>query len=252
MLKTITAAVLLLNSFHLFSQAPPDTIEVRKSFWGTTFRHNGKTLRPRDLLDITVADPKAYEEMRIAKRNYDVGYAFNFAGGFFLGWPLGTAVGGGEPEWGLAGVGFGLTMVSIPFYQAFVKHTTKAVRIYNAGVAPKNTEAVKVTASTVPKIEIHTMDSLNNLYRQPSDSSYQKYATRLDSMLKHDKKIISYKLCEHNYGNGKIKSRGFEAKHLYGVNEDYTYKIGTWEYYAKDGSLEKAVKYDLRSNVVNP
>ncbi|HEY9178263.1 MAG TPA: hypothetical protein VIN07_11250 [Flavipsychrobacter sp.] len=35
-------------------------------------------------------------------------------GGALIGWPLGTAIGGGDPEWYLAGIGVGLVAIAIP------------------------------------------------------------------------------------------------------------------------------------------
>lgn len=35
-------------------------------------------------------------------------------GGFLIGWPLGTLIAGGEPEWVLAGMGAGVLAVAIP------------------------------------------------------------------------------------------------------------------------------------------
>ena len=73
--------------------------------------------------------------MKIAKSNYDIGTVFGFAGGFLVGWPLGTALGGGEPNWTLAGIGAGLIVVSIPFSTSYTKHAKKAVGIYNTGLS---------------------------------------------------------------------------------------------------------------------
>lgn len=47
---------------------------------------------------------------------YIVGsYIFGFAGGALIGWPLGTAIAGGDPDWYLAGIGAGLAGVAIVF-----------------------------------------------------------------------------------------------------------------------------------------
>ena len=41
-------------------------------------------------------------------------YILGFAGGALIGYPLGTLIGGGEPNWVLAGVGAGLVGIAIP------------------------------------------------------------------------------------------------------------------------------------------
>jgi hypothetical protein len=72
--------------------------------------------------------------MKIAKSNYDVGFVFGFSGGCLVGWPVGTAVAGGKPNWTLAGIGAGFIVVSIPFSSAYTKHAKNAVKIYNNGL----------------------------------------------------------------------------------------------------------------------
>lgn len=101
---------------------------------GAVFLQNGKVLKPRQLLDLTESNPEAFKEMKVAKSNFDVGYVFSFAGGALVGWTLGTALGGGDPNWAVAGVGAGLIGVSIPFSSAYSKHAKNAIRIYNDGL----------------------------------------------------------------------------------------------------------------------
>jgi hypothetical protein len=136
MKKIIILGLFLLSAFQLLAQSQQDTIEIKKTFFGTVFRQYGKNLTPRKLLQITSVNQEAYKEMKIAKRNFDIGSAIGFPGGMLIGWPIGTAIGGGKPVWALAGVGFGLSLISIPFNIAYVKHAKKAVRLYNANHTP--------------------------------------------------------------------------------------------------------------------
>lgn len=122
-----------MTVFSSYGQNKSDSIEIKKTL-GTVFRQNGKNLTPRQLLDITQSNTEAYREMKIAKTNYDVGYVFGFAGGFLVGWPLGAAIVGGEPNWTLAAIGAGLIVVSIPFSTAYTKHARNAVNLYNNGL----------------------------------------------------------------------------------------------------------------------
>jgi len=130
MKKLIFIGIFLMTIFTVNGQIKSDSIEVKKSM-ETTFRQNGKTLTPRQLMTLTESNPEAYKEMKIAKSNYDVGSVIGFAGGFLVGWPLGTALAGGDANWTLAGIGAGLICVSIPFSTAYTKHTKNAVGIYN-------------------------------------------------------------------------------------------------------------------------
>jgi hypothetical protein len=133
MKKIIFIGLLLLAFFNVFGQNASDSIEVKKNL-GTMFRQNGQNLTPKQLLVITKSNPDAYKEMKIAKANSDIGSVFGYAGGFLIGYPVGTAIGGGKPNWALAGIGAGLVVVSIPFSIAYSKHAKNAVKIYNNGL----------------------------------------------------------------------------------------------------------------------
>jgi hypothetical protein len=120
-----------------------DSISVEKR-WGTVFTQNGKVLKPRQLLEITHVNPEAYQVMQQAKKNYDAGAVIGFIGGFMVGYPCGSAIAGGDPEWALAGVGAGLIALSIPFSTAYVKHTKRAVAIYNGSLVTEKKEVAMV------------------------------------------------------------------------------------------------------------
>ena len=118
---------------QLNAQNQSDSISVKKAF-GTVFKQNGKILTPKQLTSIMKSNPSAFGEMKIAKSNYAVGSVVGFAGGFMVGYPIGTALAGGKADWALAGVGAGLIFVSIPFTSAYVSHAKNAVKFYNAGL----------------------------------------------------------------------------------------------------------------------
>jgi hypothetical protein len=132
MKRTIITLLLLLSFSQLFAQFKSDTIEIKKPN-GAIFRQNGKNLTPWQLLNIMQPNAEAFKEMKIAKSNNDVGSVFGFAGGFMVGYTLGTALGGGKPNWAFAGIGAGLIGIAIPFSSGYSKHARNAVRIYNNG-----------------------------------------------------------------------------------------------------------------------
>ena len=135
MKRTFIFLILLMSLSQLFAQNQADTIEVKKGL-GISFRQNGKNLSARQLINITQSNAEALKEMKIAKSNYGPASVFSFAGGFMVGWSIGTAIGGGQANWGFAGIGVGLIGLSIPFSSAYSKHAKNAVRIYNAGLNP--------------------------------------------------------------------------------------------------------------------
>lgn len=129
----LTCCLLNLGLSPMIAQNKTDSIEVTKKL-GTVFRQHGKSLKPRQLTDLMQSNPEAYHEMKIAKNNYNAGQVIGGVGGFLIGWPIGTAIGGGDPNWTLAIVGAGLVGVSIPFSMAYTRHAKSAVRTYNRGL----------------------------------------------------------------------------------------------------------------------
>ena len=133
MKKLIVAGFLLSLFINLSGQNRPDSITVINRL-GPVFQQNGKTLTPGKLLEITKPNQEAFSEMKIAKSNYTASMIFQLPGGFLIGYPLGTAMAGGDPNWTLAAIGAGLVVISIPFISAYNKHARKAVSAYNNGL----------------------------------------------------------------------------------------------------------------------
>jgi len=133
MKKLIVAGFLLSLFINLFGQNRPDSITVINRL-GPVFQQNGKTLTPNKLLEITKSNQEAFSEMKTAKSNYTASMIFQLPGGFLIGYPLGTAMAGGDPNWTLAAIGAGLVVISIPFISAYNKHARKAVSAYNNGL----------------------------------------------------------------------------------------------------------------------
>ncbi|MEQ1747702.1 MAG: hypothetical protein ABMA02_19900, partial [Saprospiraceae bacterium] len=125
-------SLLLAPIAGAFGQTQTDSIEVKKAF-GTVFRYKGKNLSPKQLHEMVASIPEANKAMEAARSNFTTANVFGFIGGFLVGWPLGTAIAGGDPEWGLAGIGAGFIVLSIPFSSAYTKHAKHAVNLYNSG-----------------------------------------------------------------------------------------------------------------------
>ena len=134
MKKILTFLYVLFTTFAV-AQSPEDSINVVGSGLGTTFFQNDRILQPGDLKHITRDHPEAHKYMKKAATNNGFGVFFATAGGVLIGWPLGTALGGGDPNWALAGVGGGLALLSIPLASGYVKNARKGAEIYNDGLA---------------------------------------------------------------------------------------------------------------------
>ena len=123
--------VIVISSISASAQNQTDSIIIENN---NKFKQNDMALSPRQLMEITKSNTKAYEEMKQAKSNSDFSVILGAAGGFLIGWPLGTAIGGGEPQWYLAGIGAGLLVLTIPLVSGYKKHARNAVDIYNMGL----------------------------------------------------------------------------------------------------------------------
>lgn len=89
------------------------------------------TITTKQALSMMESYPEAYTYMKKANGNRGAAGVFGTLGGGLIGWPVGTAIGGGDPNWGLAAVGAGLIMVALPFNGAFKKNATMAINLYN-------------------------------------------------------------------------------------------------------------------------
>lgn len=124
-------AVIICISASLSASAQGN-IRMKKSFLSTRFYYgHAQELKPKQVLTVMQIDEEAHAVFKKAKANYDAASVLGFAGGFLIGWPIGTALSGGEPEWGLAAGGAAITLLSVPLTLAFNKHAERAVSIYN-------------------------------------------------------------------------------------------------------------------------
>jgi hypothetical protein len=126
-----TSAFIFLFAASSFAQS--DSIRMTKVFGGYKYFQNDQPLTVKQLGTALQPNPEASKLFQQAKPNGTAATIFGMAGGFLVGWPIGTAIAGGKPSWELAGIGAGLIVVSIPFSSAFNKKTKQAVSIYNQG-----------------------------------------------------------------------------------------------------------------------
>lgn len=119
---------------YSFGQTVNDTISMKKVFGGYQFYQAGKRLNMNQLVTAMKPDEQAYKQIKSAQSSYTMAMIFSYAGGFMVGWPIGTAIGGGKPNWAMAGIGAGLIVVAIPISQGFNKKAKLAVGTYNHGL----------------------------------------------------------------------------------------------------------------------
>ena len=132
-MKKIQIIVTLLAVCLTLTYGQTESITMKKVFGGYQFYQGDKRLNMNQLLNTMKPNEQAYKEIKSAQSTYAIATVFAGAGGFMVGWPIGTAIGGGDPNWTLAGIGAGLIVVSIPISQKFNKQAKKAVDTYNGG-----------------------------------------------------------------------------------------------------------------------
>ena len=115
-------------------QDAPNEITIRSNFWGMQFYQNNKRLSTRELVKAMEPNAEAYKQIKSANGKNTLAGILSTAGGFMIGWPIGTSMGGGQPQWALAGVGAGLVAVGIPLSISANKKTKSAVALYNEGL----------------------------------------------------------------------------------------------------------------------
>ena len=131
---SLIITLLTLGLSFTFGQSPADSISMKKVFGGYHFYQGDNRLNMKQLVNAMEPNEQAYKEIKSAQSTYTLASIVGFAGGFMVGWPLGTAIGGGDPNWAMAGIGAGLIVVSIPISQNFNKKAKQAVDTYNGGL----------------------------------------------------------------------------------------------------------------------
>ena len=148
----ITASVYKLNSADLPSivvqkQSQPqtqpqtqaqftDTISITKSGLGYKYKCKNEILTLNRLEELVQKNPNAAEYFNKAKGSAGFANILGYIGGFMIGWPIGTAIGGGKPVWTMALIGGGIIVLAIPIVSSAEKNLLKAVQTYNMEIKP--------------------------------------------------------------------------------------------------------------------
>lgn len=139
----ILICLILINPSQVKAQTANEPI-VKDSLRGFPLKQHGEVLTVPQLDQIFANHPEARLEFKAARGNRDLSMVLGYAGGFLIGWPLGQSLGGGDPNWVMAGIGAGLIIIAIPLGSAFKKRSLNAVDIYNKGLQ-ETTEEAKVS-----------------------------------------------------------------------------------------------------------
>ena len=131
MKKTILTLIFALATMT-FCNA--QKIEMEKIFGGYKYTQNGNHMTMRDLVKTMESNKQAFDLIKKAQSNNTLASIIGFAGGGLIGWPIGTAIGGGDANWTLAGIGAGLVAIGIPISLSANKKAKQAVELYNSSL----------------------------------------------------------------------------------------------------------------------
>lgn len=131
------AFLCILLGLICYTSCLSQEIKIYKTFGGVRFEMDTLVISPKQVLELLKVEPIAYQEFKRAKLNYNVAGVLGFTGGILIAIPLGTAIVGGEPEWGLAAGGAALLLASIPFNRAFKNRAVYALDLYNKNHASR-------------------------------------------------------------------------------------------------------------------
>ncbi|MBX2897235.1 MAG: hypothetical protein KF763_17440 [Cyclobacteriaceae bacterium] len=134
MKKIVVLLLLFISAFSLSAQNRTE-IKMYKTFGGTRFEMDTLVLSPKQVLEVVKVEPLAFEKFKRAKANYNAAGVLGFTGGVLVGFPLGTAIAGGEPEWGMAIAGGFLILGSFSLNNVFKSHAFEAIELYNGKTA---------------------------------------------------------------------------------------------------------------------
>jgi hypothetical protein len=146
---TSTAPPIRAQNIERTASNPSDTIRIEKKSGGNRFFQNNQELKIKQLQEVLKTNESAYKSIKSAKSSNTFATILGSAGGFLIGWPLGTAIGGGKPNWALVGVGAGLVGVSFPLAHSAKKKVRAAIVDYNSTINSNvSTNSKELTFST--------------------------------------------------------------------------------------------------------
>jgi len=106
-------------------------IEYQKTPNGYQYTRGGEVIGYGEVQMLLRENKEAYALTRQARSAKGWSTFFGIIGGGLIGWPIGTLIGGGDPNWALAAAGAGLVIISIPIASGANKKMEKAIDVFN-------------------------------------------------------------------------------------------------------------------------
>lgn len=127
-------------------------LTIDQNFWDYTFQKGEQELSWQELLKETEAYPESYDLIKRAQSQNTLSSIFGFAGGAFVGYPLGQAIADGETNWVLALVGGALITVAIPLSSSSKRNLKDGVSKYNQSHKTSSRKQLQPEASLIGNV----------------------------------------------------------------------------------------------------
>ena len=141
-MRKILLIIVIFFSLQVNGQNLADTISIINN----KFYQHDKELNMAQLETAVMHNIEAYKLVTQARNNMLFSTILAYPGGFLIGYPIGTAIAQGNPNWVLAGIGAGLLLIAIPVSISAQKKAVKAVNLYNGSII-KEKNKTKITLS---------------------------------------------------------------------------------------------------------
>ena len=129
--KSIIFLFGLFLCFSVGGQTVKDSIFIVKSGGNTSYVQAGENLTLKKMKYVMRSNGEALNYLKKGKGSSVFASVLGYAGGFLIGWPIGTALGGGQANWTMALIGCGVVLVAIPIASGANTNVRKAIDSYN-------------------------------------------------------------------------------------------------------------------------
>lgn len=116
------------------AQINTEPITIKKKFSGNEYYQGYNQLTNKQLRNVLSTNQLAERQFRTGKGLSIVSTLMAATGGFLVGWPIGTALSDGDPNWNLAKIGAGIFVAAIPVTIVANNKTKKGISTFNAGL----------------------------------------------------------------------------------------------------------------------
>ncbi len=134
MKKSVIVFILIAFSISLSFAQSSDSFTIKKSFGSYQIYKGEQVIRMNKVVKAFESNELAYLQIKSAQSTNTLSKIISYPGAFMIGWSLGAALAGGEPNWMIGGVGAGLLAISIPISISSAKKAQQAIDTYNSGL----------------------------------------------------------------------------------------------------------------------